>query len=264
MPSWLAGVAGTFALSMLSAYAFLRLRCRRSGRPFGPRAKWWAMTIVVLTAIVSTGLGVAAVAVSGHLRAAYLGLLLPSGLWIGQVPAQRKRQSPQLSFKPLAAWITLPFRRLYDRMGDDMQDWCDARLGAASRTPQRVSEAAQYYYNQVGTRVKPGHEREQLGRWRESIEHKISIVRLINLDTTRARLAAALQWHPSTRDPGKYATDDLPRLAGRLENEAQNELYLFLAQVYRLGFRKLLIYPIRPPLPITRRGSLADRKATAE
>jgi hypothetical protein len=264
MPSWLAGVAGTFVLSTLSAYAFLRLRCRRAGQAFGPRAKWWSMTIIVLTAIVSTGLGVTAVAVSGHIRAAYVGLVLPSGLWIGQVSIQRRRPSPALSLKPLAALIALPFRRLYDRMGDDMQDWCDARLDAASRTPQRVAEAAQYYWNQVGNRLRPGRERDQLGRWRESIEHKISIVRLISLDTTPARLNAALQWHPSTRDSAKYAADDLPRLADRLENEAQNELYLFLAQVYRLGFRKLLIYPFRPPLPITRRGPLADRRATAE
>jgi hypothetical protein len=57
---------------------------------------------------------------------------------------------------------------------------------------------------------------------------------------------------------------DLPRLADRLENEAQNELPLFLAQAYRLGFHKLLICPLRPSPPITRRGSLADHQATAE
>ena len=261
MPSWLAGVAGTFVLSMVLAYGFLRLRCRSAGQPFGPRAKWWAMTIILLTAIVSTGLGAAAVAVSDHVRAAYIGLLLPSGLLIGEASLQGRRRAPALSLKPLAEWIALPFRRLYDRMGDDMQDWCDARLAAASRTPLLVAEAAKYYYNQVGGRLKPCPERDQLDRWRESIEHKTSIVRLISLDTTMARLNAALQWHPSTRDSGRYTTDDLPRLAGRLENEAQNELYLFLAQAYRLGFRKLLIYPFRPSQPIARRGPMADRHA---
>jgi hypothetical protein len=264
MPSWLTGDAGTFVLATLSAYAFLRLRCRRAGQPFGPRAKRWAVTIILLTAIVSTGLGLAAVAASGHIRAAYIGLLLPSGLLIGQASVQGRRQGHALSLKPLAKWIALPFHRLYDGMGDDMQDWCDARLEAASRTPLLVAEAAKYYYNQVAGRLRPCPERDQLGRWRESIEHKTSIVRLISLDTAPARLNAALQWHPSTRDSGRYAVGDLPRLADRLESEAQNELYLLLAQAYRLGFRKLLIYPHRPPLPITGRGPLAGRHATAE
>ena len=36
------------------------------------------------------------------------------------------------------------------------------------------------------------------------------------------------------------------RLASRLEVEALNELHLFLAYVYRLGYQNLLIYPFRP------------------
>ncbi len=39
----------------------------------------------------------------------------------------------------------------------------------------------------------------------------------------------------------------------------------FLAQVYRLGFHRLLIYPLRPQLPVrTRRRPLVDRKAGGE
>ena len=265
MPGWLAGVAGTFLLSLLSAYAFLRLRCRGSGNPFSRRAKWWAMTVIALTAIVSAGVSVAAVLVSDHARAAVLGLVIPSGLWIGQVSTQRACQRTAASLRSLVTCLTFPLSRLYDRMGDDLQDWCDARLEAASGTPQRVADAARYYHNQVTTRLRNSQAREQLHRWRESIEHKASIVRLISLDTTPARLHAALQWHPSTRDSGRYAADDLPYLADRLESEARNELYLFLAQVYRLGFRKLLIYPLRPPAPMrARRPPLADRNATAE
>jgi hypothetical protein len=117
----------------------------------------------------------------------------------------------------------------------------------------------------VAARLRNKQAREQLDRWLESIEHKTSIVRLISLDTTPARLHAALQWHPSTRDSGRYTADDLPYLADRLESEAQNELYLFLAQVYRLGFHKLLIYPLRPPAPVSaRRPPLADHNAATE
>ena len=72
-------------------------------------------------------------------------------------------------------------------------------------------------------------------------------MRLISLDTTPARLQASLHMHPATQNTRKYSVDDLPRLASRLEVEAQNELHLFLAYVYRLGYHKLLIYPFRPP-----------------
>jgi len=265
MPGWFAGVAGTFVLSMVSAYAFLRLRCRGSGYPFGRRAKWWALSVILLTAILATGVSLAAVAVTNHVRAAFLGLVIPSGLWIGQVATQEGRQRTAAWLRPLIACLTFPLHRLYDRMGDDLQDWCDARLEAASKTPQRVADAAQYYHNQVGTRLRNSQARDQLKRWRESIEHKTGILRLISLDTTPARLNAALQWHPSTRDSGRYSADDLAYLADRLESEAQNELYLLLAYVYRLGFHKLLIYPLRPPTPVrTRRPPLADHNATAE
>jgi hypothetical protein len=52
--------------------------------------------------------------------------------------------------------LTLPFSRLYDRMGDDMQDWCDTRLRAASAKPQWISDAVIYYHNQVSAERRPG------------------------------------------------------------------------------------------------------------
>ena len=38
------------------------------------------------------------------------------------------------------------------------------------------------------------------------------------------------------------------RLADRLETEALNELHLFLAYLYRLGYHTMLIYPFRPSI----------------
>jgi hypothetical protein len=247
MPSWVVDVVVTFALSLVSAYGFLRLRCRGIGPAFGPRAKSWAIAIVIGTAIVSTGLGLAIVATSHHIRAAYVGLIVPSGLWLTKLSTQRDRQRASLIPKPLVAGLTLPLGRLYDRMGDDMESWCDARLRAAAEKPQWISDAAKYYYDQVDGRVKDSQARTELRGWRESIMHKIRIVQLIGLDTTPARLRAELQFHPSTQDLRKYADKDLPRLVRRLEIEAQNELHLFLAYVYRLGYHKLLIYPFRAP-----------------
>jgi hypothetical protein len=243
MPSWVVGVVGTFAVSLILAYGFLRLRCRGIGPPFGPRARYWAFFIVVATAIVSTCVGLLIVAASHHVHAAYIGVIVPSGLWLSKLPPQRDRD---LLPRTLPALMTLPFSRLYDRMGDDMQDWCDTRLRAASARPQWISDAVKYYYDQVAGRLRDSQARADLDRWRDSITHKISIERLINMDTTSARLRASLQMHPSTEHMRTYNDDDLPRLARRLETEALNELHLFLAYVYRLGYHKMLIYPFRP------------------
>jgi hypothetical protein len=245
MPSWVI-VAGTSVISLVSAYGFLMLRCRGAGNPFGRRARWWAIGIIVITAVVSTGAGLLAIAAGGHTIAAYVGLILPSGLWLGKASGQRARLSSGSRPGHLVAAATLPLRRLDERMGDDMQDWCDIRLRAAGRTPQWLSDAAEYYYNQVTGRLRDRRACDQLGRWRDSIQHKIAIVRLIDLQTTADRLEAALRDHPATRDSRKYAVDDLPRLTRRLVAEAENELYLFLALVYRHGYHRLLIYPFRP------------------
>jgi hypothetical protein len=244
MPDWVAGVVGTFALSLILAYGFLRLRCRGIGPPFGPHARFWAFFIVVATATASTGVGLLIVAASHHIHAAYVGILVPSGLWLTKLPPRGDRLSSGRTFS--SGVLTVPFSRLYERMGDDMQDWCDTRLRAASAKPQWIADAVTYYYDQVRGGLKDGRTRADLSRWQESITHKIGIVRLIGLDTTPARLQESLARHPSTQHTRKYADDDLPRLARRMESDALNELNLFLACVYRLGYHKLLIYPFRP------------------
>ena len=64
MPNMWVGVVGTFVLSLILASWFLWLRCRGVGPPFGPHARWWALLIVVATAIVSAGVGLLVAAVS--------------------------------------------------------------------------------------------------------------------------------------------------------------------------------------------------------
>src|ERR1700678_4272386 len=90
MPSWVIGVAGTFVLSLILAYGFLRLRCRGIGPPFGPRARYWALFIVVATAVISAGVGLLIVVSSDHVPA-YVALVVPSGLWLSKLPPQRDR-----------------------------------------------------------------------------------------------------------------------------------------------------------------------------
>jgi hypothetical protein len=148
--------------------------------------------------------------------------------------------------------LTVPFSHLYDRMGDDMQDWCDVRVRAASVKPQWIADAVVYYHNQMVGRLRDAKACADLDGWQTSIMHKIRIERLIDQDYAPNRLRAELRTHPSTQHVRAYNDDDLMRLARRLESEALNELHLFLAYAYRLGYQKMLIYPFRPSPLATR------------
>ena len=154
MPNMLAGVVGTFVLSLILASWFLWLRCRGIGPPFGPHARLWALLIVVVTAIVSAGVGLLVIAVSHETSAALAGLVVPGGLLLTSVSPPRDRLR--------AGWLTRPFSNLYDAMGDDMQDWCDIRIRTASAKPQWIADAAKYYYDQVAGRLKDRRAREEL------------------------------------------------------------------------------------------------------
>jgi hypothetical protein len=242
MPSWVIDVAGTFVASLIVGYGFLRLRCRGIGPPFGPRARYWALFIVVSTAVISGLVGLLLVVGSKHVPA-YVGIIVPSGLWLSKLPPQRDRDMLRRSFSDL---LTLPFSRLYDRMGDDLENWVETRLRVASSQPQWIAEAAQYYSNQAEGLPRDNGARVSLDRWRDSITHKIGIVRLIDLDADTDRLRASLHLHPSTQHVRADSDDERSRLADRLETEAQNELRLFLACIYRLGYHRMLVYPFRP------------------
>jgi len=262
MPTWVVIVV-TIVVSLASAFGFLMLRCRGTGNPFGHHARWWAVTIIVITGAVATGAGLVVLAAGDHAIAACVGLILPSALWLGKAASLYASRVPE----GLIALLMFPLQRLDDRMGDDMQEWCDERLRAAAKKPQWVSDAAEYYYHQVRDRLTDARARDQLARWQESIRHKINIVRLIGLDATPGQVEEALRYHPVTMDGRRYAVHDLDGLALRLMAEAENELYLFLAFVYRLGYHRLLIYPFRPePGPQARRapdGQPAGREQTA-
>ena len=242
MPGLVLGAVATFALSLILAYMFLRMRCRGIGPPFGRHARYWAAFIVVGTAAVSTAVGMLLVAASSHSGAAYVGIIVPAGLRLSKLPPQRDRD---MLPRTMAHVLTLPFSRLYDRMGDDMREWCDTRIAAARPNPRWIADAAQYYWNQMG-RVTNPRARANLDRWRDSIAHKISTVRLIDLDPGPGRLEAHVKLHSATQHARKYRDHDQARLARRLETEALNELNLFLAYAYRLGYHKMLVYPFRP------------------
>jgi hypothetical protein len=234
---------GTFALSLILSYGLLRLRCRKIGPPFGPRARYWSLFIVVATAIVSTGVGLLIVTASHHGHDAFVGAIVPCGLVFRKFPPQR---DGDLLPRTLSGVLTLPFSQVYDRIGDDMQAWCDIRVRAASPEPRWISDAVIYYHRQVSPRLKNAQAQSDLDGWESSIKHKVKIVRMITVDAAQDQLRATLRMHPSTQHIRGHAEEDLPLLARRLEAEALNELHLYLAYAYRNGHHKMLIYPFRP------------------
>ena len=250
MPSWVEGAAGTFAISALSAWVFVVLSCRGIGRPFGPRARWWALTVVLITAIVATGLGVAAVAVSDHLHAVYIGVVVPIVLWLGRSANPGRSQRGFAFLRILAVQVAFPLRRLDGSMGDDMQYWCDVRSAAVVKSPELIYDAAQHYYLQVTNRIKDRQRHRELDDQLDSIRHKVAIAR-------RAKPGGnpASEWrdelgdHQSTRGSRKYSAADPALLARRMESDAQNELHLMLAGIYRLGYTKLVTYRGYKPAP---------------
>lgn len=212
------------------------------------------MAVVLITAIIATGLGVAAVAVSDHLRAVYIGVLVPSGLWLGKRSASRRSRRGTTMLRTFFIEVTAPLRFLDDRMGDDMQQWCEVRSAAVGPSPELIYDAAEHYYLQVANQVKGRQQHHDLDTRLGSIKHKVAIARQARLETTRtAVLRDDLQDHPSTRENKKYSTDDPVLLACRLESDAENELELLLARIYQLGYRKLVTYRGFKPAPQPKR-----------
>ncbi|HWF82767.1 MAG TPA: hypothetical protein VN695_19495 [Streptosporangiaceae bacterium] len=207
-----------------------------------------------MTAIVATGLGVAAVAVSDHLRAVYVGVLVPSGLWLGKRSVSQRSQRGAALMRTFFADITAPLRYLDDCMGEDMQQWCEVRSAVVASSPELIYDAAQHYYLQVTNQVKDRQKQHDLDTRLGSIEHKVAIARLARLGTTPAAvLHDDLQNHPSTRENRKYCADDPALLASRLESDAKNELALLLAFIHQLGYKKLVTYRGYKPTPQARR-----------
>src|ERR1700746_393363 len=104
MLGWVVGGVGTFAVSLVVACMFLQMRCHGGGPPlggplfspafslqrgargvvppFGRHARPWAIFIVLITALVSTGFGLLILAASHQAPGALAGGVRAGGLWV--------------------------------------------------------------------------------------------------------------------------------------------------------------------------------------
>ncbi|MBO0820614.1 MAG: hypothetical protein J2P26_07155, partial [Nocardiopsaceae bacterium] len=124
-----AGLYLTFAFSCLSALFFLRLRCRSRGQTFGPRARRWALPVIIAIGGASTA-SAALLDLLGYYAPATLfvfGIAAPGSLCIERLREDlpRRRSSAE---QAATLWLGWLLDRLDDAMADDKRCWVSDRI----------------------------------------------------------------------------------------------------------------------------------------
>jgi hypothetical protein len=242
------GIGTTFGLAWVSAGVFLALRCHREGRPFGPSSRWWAFAAMALTSGTSTVAAFAGVALMRVVPPFVLGIVVPSGLWLGHIerierrrPEERRGRLPEVPTLGLALLLD----RLHQAMADDRLTWCEARVDQMWRQDQLLA-AARHYHAAVKERLPPRERRRaRLDARLKAIEGRLDVVRFIEDGASAAKVRAALRARVTReRRNERYERyrDDLMRLAALLRHDAEQELIRLLDVAYRLRFYRLKGY----------------------
>jgi len=252
MPREVLGLGVTFVLACVSAAFFLQLRCEGKGRTFGPRSRWWALSVIGLTGILSTSGALALVILGHYLPAAVLGLgvVAPSALCLGQI---REGVPERRSVYGAAAtlWLSWLLARLGEGMAEDRLDWCDRRVDPAWH-PDELIMAARSYHDYLHERLS-GEERRRyrIGALMQNIEARLDVVQLIENSAGRGTVIAALDASRLAQE-ARYRRnfDDLTRLGHRLVHDAKRDLGRLLSAAYNAGFHRLEPYtrPVRVAL----------------
>ena len=145
----------TFALACVSACLFLMLRCEGKGRMFGPRSRWRASAVIVLTSVLSTVAAYITVTAAHHLPQAILGLgvLVPSSLWLGEIrhgTAERRN----VYRDAWTLWVTSLLARMHEGIAEDRMDWCEAHVDPHWE-PDELVRAAHFYHDYREQRLSP-------------------------------------------------------------------------------------------------------------
>ncbi|MFI7699793.1 hypothetical protein [Nonomuraea sp. NPDC049480] len=255
----------TVVLALVSAVAFLLLRCQGKGRPFGPTARWLTIAIAMLTGLVSAGVALLtgwllddllakALGVQDLLATA-LGAAAPSGLWLSQM---RGKEDERRSVGREAAtfWLVSLLARLDQAMAEDQRLWCERRVDD-SWSIYELSLAANRYHERIGERLAPEERRrERIHARLDAIERRLDVAALIEDGATRSKVVTALNGSRHTR-LARYERylNDLRRLHGVLKHDAESDLLRLLASAYRAGYRSLpeFVPPSRARDPETAR-----------
>jgi hypothetical protein len=240
MAHGLLGFGITFALAWVSAGVFLALRCHREGRPFGRSSRWWALAAMALTSATSTAAAFAGVALMRVVPPFVLGIVVPSGLWLGNIeryrPEDRRGRLPEVPTLGLALLLD----RLHQAMADDRLTWCEARVDQMWRLDQLLA-ASRYYHAAVKERLPPAERRRvRIDARLKAIEDRLDVVRIIENGASAAKVHAAMRAARVTREKRyeRYRTH-LMRLAAVLRHDAEQDLIRLLTVAYRFRFYRL-------------------------
>jgi hypothetical protein len=243
MAHGLFGLGTTFGLAWVSAGVFLALRCHREGRPFGPSSRWWAFGAMALTSGTSTAAAFAGVALMRVVPPFVLGIVVPSGLWLGNIerierrrPEERRGRLPEVPTLGLALLLD----RLHQAMADDRLTWCEGRVDQMWRQDQLLA-AARYYHAAVKERLPPSERRRvRLDARLKAIEDRLDVVGIIDNGASAPKVRTALRAARVTRERryDRYR-NDLMRLAALLRHDAEQDLIRLLDVAYRFRFYRL-------------------------
>jgi hypothetical protein len=234
----------TFALASISATVFLLLRCQGVGRPFARSGRWWAVSVIGLTGIVSTlAAGVTMYVVQGV--PILVGLVAPSGLWLGFLRQRGDgRRGPAHEISTL--WLATLLERLHQAMAEDRLTWCEKRVDEAWSSYE-LSLAANHYYEAIGQRLSSEeHRRERVHARLQAIEKRLDLAFLLEDGASKSKIMTAMNGSRVTRQPRyeRYAKDPA-KLNDILRHDAESDLLRLLGSAYRCGFYRL--DPFSPP-----------------
>jgi hypothetical protein len=236
----------TMALAIVSAVAFLLLRCQGKGRPFGPAGRWLALSIITLTGTASALVALVGGALLSKNLSTALAAMAPSGLWLSQVRA-REAERRSLAKEAATFWLVSLLARLDQAMAEDQRVWCERRIDD-SWSVYELSLAANRYHERIGDRLSPDERRKERVHARlDAIERRLDVAALIEDGAPRSKVVTALGGSRHTR-LARYERylNDLSRLHGILRHDAESDTLRLLASAYRAGYRSLPKFT--PPL----------------
>lgn len=244
MPHEPLGAGVTFGLACLSASLFLVLRCEGKGRAFGPHSRWWAVSVIALTSVLSTAAAYLTVTAAHHLPKAFLslGILIPSSLWLGEIrqgSAERRNAYRDAS----TLWLTWLLARMHEAMAEDRTVWCEGHVDPHWETDELL-HAARFYHDYLEQRLSPeARRRARLRSLLHNIEARLDLARFIETGAARAKVTAALNASRLAQEARyRRSLDDLGRLAALLRHEAQRDVARMLTVAYNAGFHRLARY----------------------
>jgi hypothetical protein len=247
VPSGTLSLGVTFVLACASATFFLFLRCHRTGRPFGPHSRAWALAVIGVTGLLSTAVAFVGVLVLSSLPFAStgLGLVAPSGLWLSEIRSKRDDRRG-LGYDLSTLWLTRLLARLQEGMAEDRIAWCEERVDQDWDTDE-LGMAARFYQEYLRERMSPDERRRsRIYAQLSAIENRLTVVQLIDNSAGKTKIAAALAGSRATKD-ARYSghLSDLSKMGDILRHDAERELMRLLGSAYSAGYYRMPVFTPR-------------------